>query len=152
MKNYRVTKPGVYKVDLKMKKEGTSVDWVGVIDAREKGEYELVLELDHVVSKTKGRVLVKGVAENGARIKVSGKMKIGEEVKDADSFLKIKLLLLDGGSGAVAEPELEIMSGQVKAGHSAYICRLDQKQIDYLRSRGVKNEEAREMIIKGFLN
>ena len=152
MEKYLINKPGKHKVQLQLSKEGDKLVWLGVIDAREKGEYELDLVMIHKVPNTLGRVEVRGVAENWARVRVKGLIKIEKQAQDTDSFLSMKILLLDKKSGATAEPELEILANKVKASHSASVGKIDEEQLFYLKSRGIDENEAKNIIINGFLS
>ncbi len=152
MENLRITKPGKHKIKLSLNKEGGKLEWLGIIDARESGEYELNLMISHMVPNTFGRVVIKGVAENGARIAVKGLVKIEKQAQNTDSFLAMKILLLDKKSGATAEPELEIEANRVKASHSASVGKIDDEQLFYLRSRGIEETKAKNIIVNGFIN
>jgi len=152
MEKYLINKPGKYEIELSLNKEGEKHEWLGVIDAREEGEYELSLVMSHLVAETFGRVMIKGVAENGARIKVRGLVKIFKQAQNTDSFLSIAILLLDKKSSAVAVPELEIEANRVKASHSASVGKIDEEQLFYLKSRGISEKESKNIIIKGFIN
>jgi len=152
MKNIVVTKPGKYEIKLQLSKEGERLEWLGVVDAREAGEYEINLVMTHLVPNTFGRVVIRGVAENGARVKIKGLVRIEKSAQETDSFLSMKVLLLDKKSGATAEPELEILANRVKASHAASVGKIDEEQLFYLKSRGIYETEAKKIIIKGFLN
>lgn len=128
------------------------MEWLGIIDARESGEYELNLIISHTVPNTFGRVVIRGVAENGARIAVKGLVKIEKQAQNTDSFLAMKILLLDKKSGATAEPELEIEANRVKASHSASVGKIDDEQLFYLKSRGIEETKAKNIIVNGFIN
>ena len=101
MKNLVVSKPGKYEVSLQLSKEGERLEWRGLINAREAGEYELNLTMSHEEQDTFGRVMIKGVAENGARIKVKGLVRIEKQAQNTDSFLTMKILLLEDLQGMV---------------------------------------------------
>ncbi|HAI22263.1 TPA: hypothetical protein DCP77_00150 [Candidatus Collierbacteria bacterium] len=152
MENLRITKPGKHEIKLSLNKEGENLEWLGIIDARESGEYELNLVISHIAPNTFGRVVIKGVAENGARIAVKGLVKIEKQAQNTDSFLAMKILLLDKKSGATAEPELEIEANRVKASHSASVGKIDDEQLFYLRSRGIEETKAKNIIVNGFIN
>jgi Fe-S cluster assembly protein SufD len=55
-------------------------------------------------------------------------------------------------SSASVDPQLEIMSDEVKAGHGASVSRIDENQIEYLMSRGIEREDAEEQIVEGWLS
>jgi Fe-S cluster assembly protein SufD len=97
-------------------------------------------------------VEIKGVAENGAKIIINGLIKIEKEAEKTDSFLSMKVLLMDDKSRAILKPELEIKNGNVKASHSASAGKIDPEQLFYLKSRGIEEKEAKQIIINGFLN
>jgi len=152
MEKYLINKPGIHEIKLQLSKIGEKLEWLGIIDAREAGEYELNLVMTHLTPETFGRVTIKGVAENGARVKIKGLIRIEKDAQNTDSFLSMKILLLDKISGATAEPELEILANRVKASHSASVGKIDEEQMFYLKSRGISEEEAKKIIVNGFIN
>ena len=147
-----ITKPGKHEINLQLNEVGQKLEWLGIINAREAGDYEVNLVITHLMPETFGRVMIKGVAENGARIKIKGLVRIEKEAQNTDSFLSMKILLLDKISGAIAEPELEILANKVKASHAASVGKMDDEQLFYLKSRGIEEKEAINIIINGFLN
>ena len=108
--------------------------------------------MDHKVGNTFGRVVLRGVAKNGARVQVEGMIKIDKEANGVDDFLEMKLLLLDAKSQAVAEPKLEIEANEVKASHAATVGKIDEEELFYLTSRGIGLAEAEKLIVGGFLD
>lgn len=152
MEKVIIIKPGKHEIILQLNKEGEKLEWLGIVNAREAGEYDINLVISHLVPGTFGRVMIKGVAENGARIKIKGLVRIEKAAQETDSFLSMKVMLLDKKSGAVAEPELEILANRVKASHSASVGKIDEEQLLYLKSRGINEKEAKNLIITGFLN
>lgn len=144
-------KPGRKDLTVLFEKEGDEVEVVGRILGREAGDYILNVLVDHKVGKTFGRVSIKGIAKNGARVVVVGKIIIDKEAQGVDDFLEMRILLLDDKSSAVAEPQLEIEANEVKASHAATVGRIDEEQVFYLESRGVSKEKAEALIVEGFL-
>jgi Fe-S cluster assembly scaffold protein SufB len=100
----------------------------------------------------KEEILVKVVVEDGAKLEAKGLLKIAKNVTDVDVFLRYKVLLLGKNSWATVNPELEIESNDVKAGHAASIGRVDEEQIFYLMSRGISRNESVKLIVEAFLN
>lgn len=144
-------KPGKWEVTIPFGAVGEFVEWVGIIDAREPGEYELRVVADHEVVGTKGRITVKAVAGKDAHVKVFGMIKIRKEAQETDDYLELRVLTLDKTSRAVAEPELEIEANNVKASHGASVGPVDKEQLLYLKSRGLSEKEAMEQIVNGWL-
>ena len=153
MKNVvkKYIQPGKWEVEIPLGKVGEEMEWVGIVDAREPGEYKLRVVADHRVMGTKGRITVKAVVGANARVAIKGVIKIAKEAQETDAFLEIRVLLLDSTAYATADPELEIEANNVKASHAASIGQIDPEQVMYLMSRGLSMEEAKSMIINGFL-
>lgn len=133
-------------------KEGEEMEVIGLIIADQPGDYYLKVVVNHRYGKTFGRVMVRGIVKNGARVQVEGMIKIEKNANGVDDFLEMKLLLLDPQSQAVAEPKLEIESNEVKASHAATVGKIDEEEIFYLTSRGIPRVQAENLIIVGFLD
>ncbi len=154
MKNQKVIimdKPGKKELVVDFGKEGEEVEVLGLVIAQKPGDYYLKISVDHHVGKTFGRVMVRGVAKNGARVQVEGMIKIDKGANGVDDFLEMRLLILDSKSQATAEPKLEIEANEVKASHAATVGKVDQEEIFYLTSRGISENGAEKLIVKGFL-
>ena len=59
--------------------------------------------------------------------------------------------MLSDQSKFLAKPELEIYADDVKCSHGSSSGSIDQESIFYLRSRGISEQEAKKMMIEGFL-
>ncbi len=151
----RVTKkydqPGEYTAKIVCSKVGEEYRWSGVVRAETAGEYNLHIELEHAKSMTKSKVVVRAIARGGARVSLSGIIRIPKGVRGVDGQLELRVLLLDSRSRATVDPQLEIESDEVKAGHRASVARIDERQIEYLMGRGVKREKAEEELVEGWL-
>lgn len=147
----RYSEPGKWEVKIPFKKEGEEISWVGIIDAREAGEYELRVVADHKVGGTKGRIKIKAVAGKNANVTIYGLIKIRKEAQNTDDYLELRVLTLDKTARAVVEPELEIEANNVKASHGASVGPVDRDQILYLMGRGLSENDSKNEIIQGFL-
>ena len=143
---------GEYEELIELDDFGNRAEWMSVVRAEKKGEYKLNVVVEHIGSNTKSRVVVRAIARNGARVNLSGIIKIPEGVSGVDARLELRVLLLDDMSSASVDPQLEIMSDEVKAGHGASVSRIDENQIEYLMSRGIEREDAEEQIVEGWLS
>ena len=146
-----IRKPGVRRINLEFLDEGEEKELVVVVRGEERGEYQLDVVSEHRVGRTFGRVIVRGIAKNGAKVMVSGLIRIADQAQGVEDFLEMKLLVLDGKSGAIAEPKLEILANEVKASHAVTVGRVDEEQIFYLSARGICRENAEKMVVEGFL-
>lgn len=147
----RYDKPGKWEVVIPFAKKGEEKEWKGVIDARHAGEYELRVRAEHVVGQTKGKIIVRAVAGKDTVLKIFGMIKIYKKAQETEDFLELRVLTLDQTAKVVVLPELEIEANNVKASHAASVGMVDQDQLRYLRSRGLREKEAQEKLIEGWL-
>jgi len=152
MRRVVIRKPGVRRINLVFLNEGEEKELVVIVRGEDQGEYQLDVVSDHKVGRTYGKVVVRGIAKNGARVKVSGLIRIAKQAQGVEDFLEMKLLVLDGKSSAVAEPKLEIMANEVKASHAATVGRINEEEAFYLSARGICRKNAEKMIVEGFLS
>ena len=75
---------------------------------------------------------------------------IAPEAKLTDTYLSIKVLLLETNAKARVVPSLEIKENDVKAGHGVTIGHVDAEQLYYLMSRGLNHDAAEELLIEAF--
>ncbi|RKX24375.1 MAG: hypothetical protein DRP47_11485 [Candidatus Zixiibacteriota bacterium] len=144
--------PGGYRELIKLGKVGANREWVGVVRAEEKGDYKLNIVVEHKESETRSQVVVRAIAKNGARVSLSGMIKIPKGVKEIDSQLELRILLLDDKSSGMVDPQLEIESDEVRVGHSASVSKINENQVRYLMSRGISKTEAESEIMEGWLS
>jgi Fe-S cluster assembly protein SufD len=77
---------------------------------------------------------------------------IGNAAVGTDSYEQNRNLVLTDGTRADSVPNLEIETGDIEgAGHASATGRFDDEQLFYLQSRGITEEEARRLVVRGFL-
>lgn len=147
----RYNKPGEWEVIILFDNLGEECEWLGIVDAREPGEYSLKVVAEHSVAKTRGKVTVRAVCGEDSVIKIKGVIRIAQGAQETDNFLELRVLTLGPRARAVAEPELEIEANNVRASHAASVGGVDKQQVLYLQSRGLTRETAEEQIVMGYL-
>lgn len=145
----RIEKSGKYVVDLVG--QGAEVEVVGRFRGRGKEEIEIDIEVNHRAERTTANTHIRGVVEGEARARVNGTIKVFEGAQQTNSFLTEKVLILSDKARAEAIPNLEIEADEVKCSHAATVGKLDAEQMFYLMSRGLRQSEAKDMIVEGFL-
>ncbi|MFH2085941.1 MAG: SufD family Fe-S cluster assembly protein [bacterium] len=144
-------RPEKWEVKIPFDKVGEEKEWVGIIDARREGEYELLVVTDHMVKGTKGRITVRVVVGKESKVRIKGKIEIEKGAQETDTFLEFRVLTLDKSARVRIEPELEIEADNVIASHAASVGPVDSEQILYLRSKGLGEIQAKKIIVEGFL-
>ena len=107
----------------------------------------------HIAPQTISRVTYKGALNgSGARTVWVGDVLIGRDATGTDSYEQNRNLVLSDGTRADSIPNLEIETGDIAgAGHASATGRFDDEQLFYLRSRGIDEQEARRLVVLGFL-
>ena len=106
----------------------------------------------HNQPECKSRVIYKGALDGkGAHSTWVGNALIKPNAPLTDSYELNRNLVLSPGAFADSEPNLEIENGDiVGAGHASSVGRFDNEQLFYLQSRGIPEQEARKLVIRGF--
>lgn len=109
--------------------------------------------LHHKGPHTTGDVLYKGALQGASAHSVwIGDVLIGPDATGTDSYEANRNLVLTEGARADSIPNLEIETGDiVGAGHASATGRFDDEQLFYLQARGIPEEEARRLVVLGFL-
>ena len=107
--------------------------------------------MSHAVGGGFSRQIYRGVAAGRAHAILNGRIHIAPGADRTDASLTAKNLLASNEAQVFAKPELEIHASDVKCGHGATVGTLDDLAIHYLRSRGIAHDDARELLLRGFL-
>jgi Fe-S cluster assembly protein SufD len=108
----------------------------------------------HRGPNTTADVLYKGALQgSSARSVWVGDVLIGRDAVGTDSYEANRNLVLTDGARADSIPNLEIETGDIQgAGHASATGRFDDEQLFYLQARGITEEEARRLVVIGFLS
>ena len=133
---------------------GGSVELLGLYFADAGQHIEQQVYVFHDAPQTKSRVTYKGALQGkGARTVWVGDVLIGAKGTGTDSYEQNRNLVLSEGTRADSIPNLEIETGDIAgAGHASATGRFDDEQLFYLQARGITEEEARKLVVRGFLN
>jgi len=133
--------------------EGADAELYGLYFADAGQFIEHQVFVNHDAAHTKSRVNYKGALQGeGAHTVWIGDVLIGQKGTATDSYEQNRNLLLSDGARADSVPNLEIETGDIAgAGHATTSGRFDDEQLFYLQSRGIAEEEARRLVVRGFL-
>ncbi len=107
--------------------------------------------IDHLAPHTSCREVFKGVLDDKARGVFQGRIVVHPDAQHIDGHQLSKALLLADGAEFDAKPELEIYADDVKCSHGATSGEIDHDALFYLRSRGMSETAARNLLIQAFL-
>jgi Fe-S cluster assembly protein SufD len=105
----------------------------------------------HTAPHGTSRQTVKNVLAGRSRGVFQGRIEVARAAQKTDGYQMNQALLLSPDAEVDTKPELEIFADDVKCSHGATVGELDAEQLFYLRSRGIPDAEAREMLVRAFL-
>ncbi|SII86408.1 FeS assembly protein SufD [Mycobacteroides abscessus subsp. bolletii] len=137
---------------------GGDAELLGLYYADEGQFFEHRLLVDHAQPNCKSNVVYKGALQGApssdkpdAHTVWIGDVLIRAEATGTDTFELNRNLILTDGARADSVPNLEIETGEIAgAGHASATGRFDDEQLFYLRSRGIPEEDARRLVVRGF--
>ena len=112
---------------------------------------DVTTHIMHAVGHTTSTQLFKHVAGGKSRAIYQGRITVEEGAEKSDSRQTAKALLMGERAEADLKPELEIFADDVKCAHGAAVGDLDAASLFYLRARGIPEAEARNMLVRAFL-
>lgn len=145
---------------VKFNAPGGDAELLGVYFADAGQYFEQRLLVDHAVPNCRSNVMYKGALQGepgsgktDARTAWVGDVLIRAAASGTDTYELNRNLLLTEGARADAVPNLEIETGEIAgAGHAATVGRFDDDQLFYLLSRGIPEDVARRLVVRGFFN
>ena len=132
---------------------GAEVEMNGVYFASAGQHLENRPFVDHAAPNCKSRVTYKGALQgNKAHTVWIGDVLIRVVAEGTDTYELNRNLLLTDGARADSVPNLEIETGEIEgAGHASASGRFDDEQLFYLQARGLSVDDARRLVVLGFL-
>lgn len=108
--------------------------------------------IDHAHPNGKSRQVYKGILDGRSRAAFNGRIIVRQDAQQTDAQQINKNLLLSDGAVVDTKPQLEILADDVKCTHGAAVGQLDPEAMFYLKSRGVGQARARQILTHGFVN
>jgi Fe-S cluster assembly protein SufD len=106
---------------------------------------------EHAAPHTTSDLAFRGVLQGRSEAVWRGNIIVDPGAQQTDAFQESRNLLLSKRAHADAIPGLEIQANDVRCTHAAAIAQIDPEQLFYLKSRGLREEVAKRLVIEGFL-
>jgi Fe-S cluster assembly protein SufD len=137
---------------------GGDAELLGLYFADDGQHFESRLLVDHAHPNCRSHVTYKGALQGDpdssrpdAHTVWVGDVLIRAEATGTDTFETNRNLVLTDGARADSVPNLEIETGEIiGAGHASATGRFDDEQVFYLQARGIPEDQARRLIVRGF--
>ncbi|HLC76112.1 MAG TPA: Fe-S cluster assembly protein SufB [Candidatus Peribacterales bacterium] len=131
--------------------EGARCDHLAIAFANKDQWQDTGAKVFHLAPHTSSRVTSKSISKDGGTAVYRGKLFIAAHAHDCTANVECDALLLDERSRTDTIPDIQIRNNDVTIAHEATVGKLSEEQLFYLMSRGIALEEARAMIVNGFI-
>jgi Fe-S cluster assembly protein SufB len=138
--------PAVWMVGEHAKGEVLSVAMAGEGQHQDAGA-----KMTHAAPHTSSQIVSKSIARGGGRTSYRGLVEVQEGAHSSKSTVKCDALLVDTISRSDTYPYVDIREDDVAMGHEATVSKVSEDQLFYLMSRGLTEDEAMAMIVRGFI-
>ncbi|WP_282779470.1 MULTISPECIES: Fe-S cluster assembly protein SufB [unclassified Nocardia] len=105
----------------------------------------------HLAPHTSSNIISKSVARGGGRASYRGLVQVNKGAYASKSTVKCDALLVDNVSRSDTYPYVDIREDDVTMGHEATVSKVSEDQLFYLMSRGLTEDEAMAMVVRGFV-
>lgn len=106
--------------------------------------------VDHRKPNCFSNELYKGIMSDTSTGVFNGKIYVRQDAQKTNAFQSNKNMLLGDGASVNTKPQLEIYADDVKCSHGTSTGRMDEEAMFYLRSRGIGEEQAKNLLMKAF--
>ena len=105
----------------------------------------------HLAPHTSSSIISKSIARAGGRTSYRGEIKVAAGAHHSANTVRCDALLVDTISRSDTYPAVDVREDDVSMGHEATVSRISDEQLFYLQSRGLPEDEAMAMIVRGFI-
>ena len=138
--------PAVFLLGEHAKGETLSIAFAGEGQHQDAGA-----KMVHAAPHTSSSIVSKSVARGGGRTSYRGLVQVLEGAHHSKSTVRCDALLVDTISRSDTYPYVDVREDDVAMGHEATVSKVSEDQLFYLMSRGLSEEEAMAMIVRGFV-
>jgi len=138
--------PAVWLTGEHAKGETLSVAFAGAGQHQDAGA-----KMVHAAPNTSSAIISKSVARAGGRTSYRGLIQVDEGAYNSKTTVKCDALLIDDNSRSDTYPYIDCREDDVSMGHEATVSKVSEDQLFYLMQRGMNEDEAMAMIVRGFV-
>lgn len=131
--------------------EGARCDHMAIAFANKGQWQDTGAKVFHMAPHTSSKVTSKSISKEGGVAVYRGQLKIAPRAHDCIANVECDALLLDDISRTDTIPDIQIRNNDVTIAHEATVGKLSEDDLFYLMSRGIGEDEARAMIVNGFI-
>lgn len=118
-----------------------------------KGQYlDAGAKMIHIGKNTKSNIVSKSIAESGGVSNYRGTTKISNNAINSSASIKCDTILLDNLSKSDTIPKNIVLNNSSNLEHEASVSKISEEKMLYLKEKGLDEEQAKSLLIMGFIN
>ncbi|MCD6725612.1 MAG: Fe-S cluster assembly protein SufD [Solirubrobacteraceae bacterium] len=138
-------------LETKLAGQGSRANVTGAYATRGRQHLDYDTLQEHAALDTDSDLAFRGILAGRSSTVWRGMIQVDPGAQRTDAFQESRNLLLSKQAHADAIPGLEILANDVRCTHAAAIAQIDPEQLFYLRSHGLAPDDARRLVVEGFL-
>jgi Fe-S cluster assembly protein SufD len=142
---------GRVRMETRLSGEGAEARVTGAYASHGRQHVDFDTTQEHAAPNTTSDLAFRGVLQGRSTAVWKGNIIVDPGAQKTDAFQESRNLLISKRAHADAIPGLEIQANDVRCTHAAAVAQVDPEQLFYLRSRGLREEVAKRLVIEGFL-
>ncbi|MBA5723861.1 Fe-S cluster assembly protein SufD [Candidatus Liberibacter sp.] len=144
---------GVVRREISVDVEGQGSEFIlrGINLLKDLTHNDLSMSLRHKVEDTLSTAVVRNVVLNKANGVFQGEICVASDAQRTNASMASNTLLLSDKGSFSTKPELEIFADDVQCGHGATVSDINHGHLYYLMARGIPENQARVMLVGGFV-
>lgn len=135
-----------------LKERGAKGTVISIAVAGENQCQDAGAKMIHLAPHTTSHIVSKSISKRGGATTYRGLVKIIKGAHSVTSRVQCDALLLDSNSTTSTYPTIEVREPNVDVGHEASVSDVNQEQLLYLQTRGLSMQQARALIVNGFID
>jgi Fe-S cluster assembly protein SufD len=143
---------GRVRMETKLAGEGAEARVTGAYASHARQHIDFDTTQEHAAPNTTSDLAFRGVLQGRSTAVWKGNIIVDPGAQKTDAFQDSRNLLISKRAHADAIPGLEIQANDVRCTHAAAVAQVDPEQLFYLRSRGLREDVAKRLVIEGFLS
>lgn len=125
---------------------------VSIAYAKKGQKLDAGAKMIHIGKNTKSNIISKSIAEDGGIANYRGTVNISKNAFNSKATLKCETLLLDSISKSDTYPKNIVSNSSSTLEHEASVSKLKEEELFYLKSKGLSEQRAKELLIMGFID
>jgi Fe-S cluster assembly protein SufD len=143
---------GRVRMQTRLAGEGADARVTGAYASHGRQHIDFDTTQEHAAPNTTSDLAFRGVLQGRSTAVWKGNIIVDPGAQKTDAFQESRNLLISKRAHADAIPGLEIQANDVRCTHAAAVAQVDPEQLFYLRSRGLREDVAKRLVIEGFLS